>query len=56
MVSKQSAKDCYVTAITVVGCSNRRASLGNWSEGAVSVELATFRAASRDAKLGVARK
>jgi len=28
-VSEQSAQDCYVTAITVVSCSNRDASLGN---------------------------
>jgi len=31
MVSKQSAQDRYVTAITVVCCSNHYASLGNWS-------------------------
>jgi len=32
-VSKQSAQDRYVTAITVVSCSSRHASLGNWSTG-----------------------
>jgi len=32
-VSKQSAQDCYVTAITVVSCSSGCASLGNWSKG-----------------------
>jgi len=31
--SKQSAQDRYVTAITVVSCSCRHASLGNWSTG-----------------------
>jgi len=31
MVSKQSAKDSYMTEITVVSCSDRHASLGNWS-------------------------
>jgi len=49
MVSKQSAQDRYVTEITVVSCSDRHALLGNWSAGAVSVELTTSRAASRDA-------
>jgi len=44
----QSAHDRYVTAIIVVSCSRRHASLGNWSiQG--SVELTTSRAASRDA-------
>jgi len=33
MASKQSAQDRYVTAITVVSCANRHASLGNWSTG-----------------------
>jgi len=32
-VSKQSAQDRYVTAITVVSCSSHHASLGNWSTG-----------------------
>jgi len=30
-VSKQSVQDRYVTAITIVSCLNRHASLGNWS-------------------------
>jgi len=32
-VSKQSAQDRYVTGITVVSCSNRHVSLGNWNVG-----------------------
>jgi len=42
---KQSAQDRYVTEITVVSCSNRHASLGNWSAWAMSVELMTWRIA-----------
>jgi len=30
MVSKQSAQDCCVTEITVISCSDRHASPGNW--------------------------
>jgi len=47
--SKQSAQDRYVTAVTVISCSSRRASLGNWSTGEPSIELTTSRATSRDA-------
>jgi len=45
-VSKRSAQDRYMADITVVSCSNRHASLGNWSTEA---ELTTSRATSRDA-------
>jgi len=34
-VSNQSLQDCYVTAITVVSCSNRHALQGNWSAAAI---------------------
>jgi len=45
-MSKQSAQDRYVTAITVVSCSSRHASLGNWNAAAMSVEPLTFWATS----------
>jgi len=32
LVSTLSTQDRYVTTVTVVSCSSRRASLGNWSE------------------------
>jgi len=48
-VSKQSVQERYVTGITAVSCSNRHASLGNWGAPAISVELTTSRAVSRDA-------
>jgi len=43
-VSKQSASNCYMTAITVVSCSNCHASLGNWRAGAIGVEPLTSQA------------
>jgi len=49
-VSIQSAHDLYVTAITVVSCSDCHASLGSWSSAALSVELTTYWTTSRDAK------
>jgi len=49
MVSEQSAQDCYMTGITVVSCSYRHASQGNWSAAVMSVEPLTSWAMSRDA-------
>jgi len=49
MVSKQPAYDRYVTEIIVVSCSERHASLGNWSVEATRVEPLTSWATSRDA-------
>jgi len=47
MMSKKSAKDCCVTGITVISCSNRHAWQGNWS--AVAVSIMTSWALSCDA-------
>jgi len=49
MVSEQYVLDRHVTEIAIVSCSDRHASLGNWSAGVTSVEPTTCRAASRDA-------
>jgi len=48
-VSKQSARDHYVTDITVVSCSNRYASLGNYGVQRLWASNPSPRAASRDA-------
>jgi len=52
MVSKQSAQNRYVAEITVISCSDRHASPGNWKGSrlrASTVELATSGAHGRDA-------
>jgi len=46
--SKQSAQDRYVTSITLVSCSKRSASQGNWIVAAMSVELTIYWAMSPD--------
>jgi len=45
----ESAQESYVTAITVDSCSNRHASLANFSTGGLNVELTTSRSTSLDA-------
>jgi len=55
-MSKQSAKNHYMTEITVVDCSNHHASLGNWSTGTMSTEPLTSLATSHDYKNWAAKQ